>query len=199
MFPQSNTLFGIKKAGFSVFFILFLFITILVSCENDIEKVSLVTGKDSLASETSEGLEILYSDSSKVKVKITAPELNRFGGEKPLTELPKGVNVEFYDDKLKVNSTLTSKYALRKESENIMEVRNDVVVVNAKGEKLNTEHLVWDEKAAKIYSKEFVKITTKDKIIFGNGFEANQDFTNYKIFNIKGTITINKDEHTSHP
>ncbi|MBL0341045.1 MAG: LPS export ABC transporter periplasmic protein LptC [Bacteroidetes bacterium] len=169
------------------------------SCENDIEKVSLVTGKKAFPVETSKGLEILYSDSSKVKVKITAPEMNRFQGEKPITEMPKGVDVEFYDEQMRVNSRLTSKYALRKESENVMEAKNDVVVINAKGEKLNTEHLVWDEKNAKIYSKEFVKITTKDKIIFGNGFEANQDFTNYKIFNIKGTITINKDEHTPNP
>ncbi len=188
-----------KKAGYSSFFMLVLFVIGFSSCENDIEKVSLITGKKDIPVETSKGLEILYSDSSRVKVKISTPELNRFAGEKPITELPQGVNIEFYDEQMRVNSTLTSKYAIRRDSEGLMEARNDVVVVNAKGEKLNTEHLIWDEKNAKIYSKEFVKITTKDKIIFGNGFEANQDFTSYKIFNIKGTITINKDEHTTNP
>ena len=74
-----------------------------------------------------------------------------------------------------------------------------MVVVNEKGEQLNTEHLVWDEKQEKLLSDEFVKITTKDEIIFGNGFEANQDFSKYRIFKIKGTISINNPRNASHP
>ena len=60
-----------KKAGFPSFFLLVLYTCIWAGCENDLEKVTLVTEKQSLPVETSEGLEILYSDSSKVKVKIT--------------------------------------------------------------------------------------------------------------------------------
>ncbi len=188
-----------KKAGFPGFFLLFLYTCVLAGCENDLEKVSLVTGKQVLPVETSEGLTILYSDSSRVKVKITTPKLVRFDTENPVTELPQGMLVEFYDINMNVNSTLKAKYALRKDLENIMEAKNDVVVVNAKGEKLTTEHLIWNEKTSKISSDEFVTITTDDKIIYGNGFEANQDFTSYKIFNIKGTIIINKDERAQNP
>lgn len=176
-------------------FMLALMLTALYSCENDIEKVTILTDKTALPVETSTGLEILYSDSARVKVKVTTPKLQRFEGEKPLTELPDGVFVEFYDENMNVSSTLKSDYALRNNAEQLMEAKRNVVVVNAKGEQLNTEHLVWNEVTSKIYSDEFVKITTADKIIFGNGFESNQDFTNYKIFKIKGTITINKDEH----
>ena len=107
--------------------------------------------------------------------------------------------MEFYDPQMEVSSTLTSNYAIRKEKENTIEAKDDVVVVNVKGEKLNTEQLIWNERTSKIYSNEFVKITTPDKIIFGNGFESNQDFTNYKIFSIKGTINITQDEHTQDP
>ena len=62
--------------------------------------------------------------------------------------------------------------------------------VSKKNETLNAEELIWDEKNGKIYSDKFVKITTADEIIYGEGFEANEDFTNYKIKNIKGTINI---------
>lgn len=189
----------IKKIAEAGFFHLALLILLLSACENDIEKVKLVTDRKALPTESSKGLEILYSDSARVKVKIIAPEMNRLTLDQPTTELPKGLDVEFYDDNLNVISTLTAKYAIRHDAENIMEARNNVVVVNSKNEKLNTEHLVWNERSAKIYSDEFVKITTPDKIIFGNGFEANQDFTNYRIYKIKGTITINKDEHTQDP
>lgn len=182
----------IKKTSSFRVFLLVLFTGVLSSCENDIEKVTLITSKKSQAVETSADLQILYSDSSRVKVKINTPVLNRYSGEKPLTEMPKGLHVEFYDELMQVTSTLTANFALRHDNEGLMEARNNVVVVNKKGEKLNTEHLVWNEKTAKIYSDEFVKITTPDKIILGDGFEANQDFTNYKIFKIKGTITLPK-------
>ena len=182
--------------GLKPFFILALLSGVFPGCENDIEKVSIITDKQALPVETSTGLEILYSDSAMVKVKITTPKLERFDGESPVTELPDGVFVEFFDQNMNVSSTLKSDYAIRKDDEQIMEARSNVVVINERGEQLNTEHLVWNEITSKIYSDEFVKITTSDKIIFGNGFEANQDFTNYKIFKIKGTISINKDEHT---
>jgi len=188
-----------KKAGIRSIFLLVLYISFLTACENDIKKVTQITGKKTLPVETSEGLTILYSDSARVKVKITAPKLIRIASETPITELPDGMLVEFYDNNMNVNSTLKAKYAFRRDLESSMEAKNDVVVVNSKGEKLNTEHLIWNEKTSKIYSDKFVKITTPDKIIYGNGFEANQDFSSYKIFNIKGTITINKDERAENP
>lgn len=191
-----NTVFFSLRNNVLLIASLMLFLT---ACENDIEKVTLITGKEKLPVETSTHLELLYSDSAKVKVKVTTPLLNRFAGEKPYTELPKGVDIKFYDQNLQVTSTLTSKYAIRRDGEGIMEARNDVVVVNEKGEKLNTEHLVWNERTQKITSDEFVKITTPDKIIFGKGFEANQNFTNYKIFKISGTITIDKNENAPNP
>ena len=71
-----------------------------------------------------------------------------------------------------------------------MEVKYNVEVVNVNGEKLNTEHLIWDEQKKKITSDAFVKITTAKEIIMGKGLEANQDFTQYEIKEVTGTIRI---------
>jgi len=182
-------------------FIRFVFILALLSggCENDIEKVKLVTSKDVLPVEAATGLEIIYSDSAHIKAKITTPELNRYVGNKNYIELPKGLKLEFYDDQNKVTSTLTADYAIRREPEMIVEARRNVIVVNEKNEKLNTEHLIWNERTKKIYSDEFVKITTPDEIIMGNGFEANQDFSRYRIKNIKGTINVKKNSYAPNP
>ena len=43
-----------------------------------------------------------------------------------------------------------------------------------------------------IFTEEFVKITTKNEVIYGIGLESNQNFSKYSIRNIKGTITINQ-------
>lgn len=158
-------------------------------CENDIRKVKLVTAQKKLPLQDARELEVLYSDSAMLKVKLTAPVSQRYETPSPYIEFPKGLKALFYE-KEQVKSTLTANYAINREKERMMEARGNVIVVNEKGERLNTEHLIWDEAREKIFTKEFVKITTTDKIIFGQGMEANQDFSVYKIFNIKGTINV---------
>ncbi|CAN5652721.1 hypothetical protein BH11BAC1_BH11BAC1_01570 [soil metagenome] len=180
--------------------ILFLSTAIIfTSCENDIEKVKLLSEHSVAPDESASVIRILYSDSAKVQVEILAKELNHYETENPYIEMPKGLTANFFDDSMHVKSKLTADYGIRYEREQKMEVRKNVVVVNEKGETLNTEHLIWDERTEKLKSDEFVKITTKGEIIMGTGFEANQDFSRYKIFNIKGTIPINQNNHAPNP
>jgi LPS export ABC transporter protein LptC len=171
--------------------IIFIFLS---SCENDIATINLITTKSQLPAESGKEVEIIYSDSARIKMKLTSPQIDHYTGKKPYVEFPKGVKVEFYDRDMKVKSRLTSKYAIRRENEKVMEAKQDVVVNNEKGETLNTEHLIWDEQKDRIYTEEFVKITTKDEILFGDGLESNQEFTKYKIKNIKGTISLHENE-----
>ncbi len=75
-----------------------------------------------------------------------------------------------------------------------MEAKNNVIVTNAKGEILNTEHLIWDQNTHKIYSDVFVKITTATQILFGKGLESDERFEKYRIKNPTGFIYIDKEE-----
>jgi len=176
------------------FFSLLLFLAILSSCENDIEKVKLLSNRTVEPVESANNIQILYSDSAKLQVEMRAPELNQFEAENPYIEMPRGLKATFFDDSMLVKSTITADYGVSYEHEQKMEARKNVVVVNKKGETLNTEHLIWDERKEKLISDAFVKITTKDEVIFGDGLEANQDFSKYKIFNIKGTFPIQNQE-----
>ena len=160
------------------------------SCENDIEQVNLITSSKKLPSESGKNVLIVYSDSARIKMKLNAPKLDHFDGENSFVEFPKGVNVFFYNDKNQMESNLKANYAIRYEKTNMIEAKNNVIVINNKGEKLNTEHLFWDEKKEQIFSDVFVKITTKDEIIMGEGLESNQDFSKYKFKKIKGTISV---------
>jgi LPS export ABC transporter protein LptC len=120
--------------------------------------------------------------------------MNYYETESPYREMPLGLKAVVYDSERNIKSRISADYGISYEHEQKMEVKKNVVVVNEKGEQLNTEHLVWDEKKAKLLSDEFVKITTKEEVIFGTGLEANEDFTKYKIFNIKGTLSLHKDK-----
>lgn len=181
----------LKHSSFFFFLYLFFFFT---SCENDLKTVNEITAKGTGNGEWAEQVEMLYSESAKVLVKLNAPILNRVTTKESIfLEFPKGVHVEFYDSLLTVDSWLKAKWATYNEREQTMEARNDVQVMNKKGETLNTEHLIWNEKLEKIYSDAYVKITTAENIIFGEGFESDQYFEKYIIKKPKGIINIKDD------
>ena len=141
-------------------------------------------------SESGSDIEVLYSDLGRVKAMLTTPTMLRFHTKDPYTEMPDGLKIVFYDDSLKEESRLTAGYGISYDKSDQMIARNNVEAINEYGDKLNTEELIWNQKTQKISSEKFVKITTKDEIIFGDGFESNQDITNYKIKKIRGTIRL---------
>jgi len=164
-----------------------------ISCENDIAVVNSITGEAEkrLPDQSNKNAEFLYSDSAIVRAKLTTPQLDHYAGKKPYFELPKGMNVIFYTIEKKEETKLTANYGIGYDNGNgleKMEAKGDVIVINVKGEKLNTEHLTWNAITKKIYTDDFVKITTKDQVIWGDGMEADQDFSDYQIKNVKGEI-----------
>jgi LPS export ABC transporter protein LptC len=162
----------------------------LTSCVNDPAVVNSFSKNAKIPLQTVNNVDLLYSDSAKLKVHMTAPVMEEFGGVNPYEEFAQGVKVEFYNDSQTVNSYLTANYAINKKREQIMEAKNDVVVVNIKGEKLNTEHLVWNGKTRRIHTEAGVKITTKDQVIIGTGLDSDERFEEYEIKNITGTFLL---------
>ncbi|HRH64882.1 MAG TPA: LPS export ABC transporter periplasmic protein LptC [Bacteroidia bacterium] len=138
-------------------FVLCVPLFLLISCENDLNKVKLYGKGEKAPSESAKNIKILYSDSARVQVEVTAPVLDRYESENPYIEMTKGLRAIFYDSQLNVKSRLDADYGIRSEREQKMEARKNVVVVNQKGDRLNTEHLIWDEKKQKLLSDEFVK------------------------------------------
>lgn len=171
-----------------------MIILLMISCKNDIEKINVITqNKSALPVETGENVFINYTDSGIVRAKVYAPVLKRFASdERNETEMPKGITVYFMSKKKKVESFLKARYAVRYDRERKMVAKNDVVLVNIKGDTLRTELLTWDENKNIIYSDKYVRITTPDEIITGTGFESNAEFTRYKIKHISGTFDLGK-------
>jgi LPS export ABC transporter protein LptC len=170
--------------------------TIFISCENDIQKVNEITRTNQSPSLVVKEIETTYSDSGVVKVILKAPQLSRFDKlDEPIDEYPEGLTVTFYSSDFEITGMLTCEYAKYVVDKNLWEARKNVEAENLQtGEKLNTELLFWDIEKEILYSDAFVRITTADEVLFGDGFEAKQDFSKWKILNTKGTITINEDE-----
>lgn len=162
------------------------------ACENNMAEIKADQAFENIPVLSVDNFEMMYSDSGVVRAKITAPRRDVYEGKNPYTELPKGMKIIFYDSLKREETKLTARYGLRRENEQTMEARYNVVVTNIKDEKLETERLVWDEKTAQLSSDAFVKITTPKEIIFGEGFVSNETFTEYKILKVSGTKKINE-------
>lgn len=145
--------------------------------------------------ETARDIEVLYSDSGKIVIQLEADVLNRFADDEPYLEFPDGLTLNFYDSLMNIRTTLTANYGISWEKTKIMEVKHDVVVRDfEKQETLNTEHLIWDQRQQKIFSDVFVKRTTPDGVIYGDGFDADEGLNNYTLRNPRGVFTIEENE-----
>ncbi len=138
-------------------------------------------------------VEILYSDSAILRVRVQGPQLFNFDDrENPRQEFPAGVKIEFLEPDLSVKSTLTAKTATRFPEKGQIIARDSVELNTIKNEKLETEELIWDEKTAKIFTDKFVKVTKPGEIIYGYGLEAEQDFSYWQIKVPKGRIKVDQ-------
>ena len=162
------------------------------SCETNRDEIMALGKKTVMPALTGKGITMLYSDSTVLKMKLQTPQMQQYEKDvkEPVTIMPQGLFVIFYDDKGKEATTLKADYGVLYKTSNRMEVKYNVEVVNVSGEKLNTEHLIWNEQKKKITTDAFVKITTAKNIIMGKGLEANQDFTQYELKEVTGTIGI---------
>jgi len=164
-----------------------------ISCENEIEKINSLTGTSIFPEVSGKNIEIIQSDSGKVRVRILAPELYKYDQvEQPYIEFPRGMKAYFYDDSLKIESVIEAGYVKYFEKERLWEAKNNVEARNLKkGEQLNTEHLFWNEQKKTIYSNTNSRIVTEDGTFYGEkGFDANQDLSKWKLKSSKGTVNV---------
>lgn len=169
---------------------------LLWSCEDNLEQIKAFSPEADLPLAEATNFETMFTDSGQVMFSLKAPRLLRFEGDgKPYAEFPEGIRLIKYDEHQKVISSITADYAKQFEKEEKWEAKNNVVATNAQGDTLKTEHLIWDEKAEKIHTEEFVRIIRPDQIITGIGFQSDQSLQNWRIKNPRGTIYIEVEDN----
>jgi len=180
--PSLNNYTWIKSPGLVFCMVLLTVVQLsLSSCgEDDLQKVAKLSKKVSLDTNRTIGVEIIYSDSAKVKAKGFARVLDKVTPSNGaiFSEMPKGVKIEFLDEKQNITGSITSDYAISKEAEKITIFKRNVVVVN-QALTFNTEELTWDENKKMFFSPK--GIVTKPDGSFANAvnFSAPQDFSYY--------------------
>ncbi len=172
-----------------------LVMTLLFSCKNDLNTIHSLTMTDSMPEEIAFDIEMIYSDSGRVKAFLESPFMTRQGTDEPVIEFPDGFRVIFYDSASVPKSEITARYGIMYDNEKKMEAKNNVVVRNIeKDEMLETEHLIWERKTGIIYSDVFIKITKPNQVLFGEGLRSDESFDSYEIHKPTGDLTIYPDE-----
>lgn len=175
-------------------YLIFILVSIItLSCVTKMEDIDNLTSGLEASVEVATNVEILYSDSAQIKVKISGPTMNRYlDNSNPREEFPDGVHVEFFGPDGQIESWLDADYAVRETKKSRIVTRYNVNLYNEKNEKLETSELIWDEKADKVYTNRFVMITQPERgdTSYGHGFIANNDFTRFEIQKNSGKMNI---------
>lgn len=178
-------------------FFLIALLLLVASCnDDDLKNANTISSKKiTLSKDRTYGVELTYSDSAVVKAKCYAPVLDKVTPSQgaAYSEMPKGVKIEFYDAYLQVTGTITSDYAIYKETEHITIFRKNVVVVNDQII-FKTEELIWDENK-KMYFSPAGTVTRKSdgSVLNGTKFSAPQDFSTYSITEAAGETFVKGD------
>lgn len=105
----------------------------------------------------------------------------------------KGVHIEFYNEKQVKNTTLRANSGVYHKEKDIYTVTGNVVILDSvKMQKMSTEVLHWTPKTQKIFTDKFVIIQTQSDTLKGQGLEANQDFSKWRILKPTGTIPVSQ-------
>ena len=169
---------------------------LLSSCgDDDLKKVATISDKKvTISSNRSYGVDVIYSDSAKVKARGFAPILDKVT---PIDgahyqEMPKGVKITFYDKLMHTDGTITSDYAIMKETEQITIFKKNVVVVNV-NLTFNTEELIWDQNKRTFFSPKGVITKPDGTVINAVNFKAPEDFSTVDFENAFGETYIKGD------
>lgn len=174
--------------------------SVFISCENNIEVINNLGNSEELPIVTMKDVEIIYSDSAKVRVKVTAPSIRRYAQpDKEITEFPQGILVSQFDTAMNVVATIKGNSAVYNEKTKIWIARGNVIANNTlKNEQLSSEELYWDQSKGIIYSSKSTTIVNADGVFYGEGgFDAKEDLSRWEMRGIKGKVNLKEGDDTN--
>jgi len=159
----------------------------MLACENDVNEVKEL-GKKKPGIEEGKNIVSFLSMGGKMKAKLTAPLLLRYQGDSALkSEFPKTLFVEFYNDSMKLESTLRANYGRYMENENKIFLKDSVVIIRINGDTLETSELLWDQTLGRFHTDKPVTTSQRNprqKLYAKKGFSSNQTLTDITYYEL---------------
>ncbi|MDE6267752.1 MAG: LPS export ABC transporter periplasmic protein LptC [Muribaculaceae bacterium] len=136
----------------------------------------------------------LVSDSGYTRYHITTDLWLMYDeASDPHWTFPTGLDMEKYDNDMRVDATFVCDSAVYYSNRRLWEFVGNVRMLNTAGDRFATQILFWDQNARKVYSDSFIHIERLDRTLEGYGFESNESMTAYTINHPTGIFPVNPD------
>ena len=164
-------------------------LTLCIGCVNKIEDIKF-TYSDNTVHDYGKEIKMQYFLKGNLEFELFTSEIQTVQSPKEKTLFPNGIQIFAYNKALDTIATISSDFAIENKHNEIVEVKKNVILKNNQQHQLSTEQLFWDRQNKIIYTDGFVTLKTKNQIIMGFGFTADQYFSTYSLSNITGTIYL---------
>jgi LPS export ABC transporter protein LptC len=137
-------------------------------------------------------VQFTFSENAIMQAQLDAPHaIETKENDQDVRLFDRGLHLIFYTKEGVQETELRSMNGKFRNQFNEAEVWGKVVMINSKGDHLETEHLWWNKTTGRIHTdRNLVKIITATEMIYGDSLDANTDFTEYKIFNMNGAVNV---------
>ncbi|HNE51456.1 MAG TPA: LPS export ABC transporter periplasmic protein LptC [Chitinophagales bacterium] len=170
------------------------FLVFFSSCqENDITKVKAMFNEKDVDVEVADSVKFIYKEGAYTRAIVTGKTVKRYTNTQNKLVFPGGLLVKFYEQ-LNLISILKANYAENDDAQQTINVSGNVYMENARNEIIETAQLTWNIRTKKIYTDKSIKIRTPDNIIYGTGFDSDEDFSNYTIRKVNGIVAVDDSE-----
>jgi len=164
--------------------------TVFFSCNKRLDKLQQSSKLSYLPTSVAENINTKHTDSGRLTSNLVSPKMINYSNRSfPYYEFPDGVDLTIYDTQNQ-KSLVVANSAVVYNNTNLIDLRGDVVLTNSSNDTLFTDQLYYDQKKEWLFTDFPVKFRTKDYLTNGNGFDANQDFTNAQVLEVTGRIYI---------
>ena len=175
--------------------LLSFFTLFVISCNNDFVEIKEINNISDLPVGVAENINLVYTDSAKVKAILKSPMNIDFTNLKfPYSEFPNGVKITFFDDN-KNETFVSSNYAVTYNKTNIVDLIGNVLIELSDGSVLKTSQLFWDPEQEWLFTEQNFTFKNDDYDIKANRLDANRQFTIFNTGKLDGNLTIEESEN----
>lgn len=118
------------------------------------------------------------------------PEGERTQADAPLWQVSEGFTLFIGGNRDRHAATLQADRGTYNDQAGRLEAWDNVLLVNTKGERLETEHLVWSHDSDLVCTNRPVSIETAQGLLRGRGLRSDSRFERYEILNPTGSFEV---------
>lgn len=185
--------------------------TFLLGCtRTEEEDATLKSFQDNKPVKEAFNVRFVFSEDATVQAELQADHaIEAKEGGQDVRIFDRKLHLVFYDKEGNMSSDLTADHGVFKNQFNDAKLWGNVKMLNYKQDQLAADTLFWNKTVNRIRAKPeivypdsgnrppFVRrpvaILTATENILGDSLNANTDFTEYKIYNIRGAVNVKEE------